>query len=138
MNSKVDHRIEVAVVGEGGESVKRDAFSPTTFENPIAPKSSSGSTGKAIAAKMITQAGSYFVSNYGNLSGDYIGQTRINEGIELAGLVGMALTGWAGAAAAIGAVAVRAANRYTNVKKSEAISNAMQLRTGLIRGRSKW
>lgn len=92
-----------------------------------------GSTSKAIAIHMGRQALSYAVSNYGNLTGDYIGQTRINEGLEIAGLIGMAASGWVGAAAAVGSVAIKAVNRYVEVKKSEIQSNAMRIRTGASR-----
>ncbi len=92
-----------------------------------------GSASKAIAIHMGKQALSYAVSNYGNLTGDYIGQTRINEGLEIAGLIGMAASGWVGAAAAVGSVAIKAVNRYVDVKKSEIQSNAMRIRTGASR-----
>ena len=92
-----------------------------------------GSTSKAIAIHMGRQALSYAVSNYGNLTGDYIGQTRINEGLEIAGLIGMAASGWVGAAAAVGSVVIKAVNRYVDVKKSEIQSNAMRIRTGASR-----
>lgn len=92
-----------------------------------------GSTSKAIAIHMGRQALSYAVSNYGNLTGDYIGQTRINEGLEVAGLIGMAASGWVGAAAAVGSVVIKAVNRYVDVKKSEIQSNAMRIRTGASR-----
>ena len=92
-----------------------------------------GSTSKAIAIHMGRQALSYAVSNYGNLTGDYIGQTRINEGLEVAGLIGMAASGWVGAAAAGGSVVIKAVNRYVDVKKSEIQSKAMRIRTGASR-----
>lgn len=93
-----------------------------------------GSTSKAIAIHMGKQALSYAVSNYGNLTGDYIGQARINETLEVAGLIGMAVAGgWVGVAAAVGSVAIKAVNRYVEVKKSEIQSNAMRIRTGASR-----
>ena len=93
-----------------------------------------GSASKAIAVHMGKQALSYAVSNYGNLTGDYIGQARINETLEVAGLIGMAVAGgWVGVAAAVGSVAIKAVNRYVDVKKSEIQSNAMRIRTGASR-----
>ena len=93
-----------------------------------------GSASKAIAIHMGKQALSYAMSNYGNLTGDYIGQARINETLEVAGLIGMAVAGgWVGVTAAVGAVAIKAVNRYVDVKKSEIQSNAMRIRTGASR-----
>lgn len=93
-----------------------------------------GSASKTIAIHMGKQALSYAMSNYGNLTGDYIGQTRINETLEVAGLIGMAVAGgWVGVTAAVGAVAIKAVNRYVDVKKSEIQSNAMRIRTGASR-----
>lgn len=93
-----------------------------------------GSASKAIAVHMGKQALSYAVSNYGNLTGDYIGQARINETLEVAGLIGMAVAGgWVGVAAAVGSLAIKAVNRYVDVKKSEIHSNAMRIRTGASR-----
>lgn len=93
-----------------------------------------GSASKTIAIHMGKQALSYAVSNYGNLTGDYIGQARINETLEVAGLIGMAVAGgWVGVAAAVGSVAIKAVNRYVDVKKSEIQSNAMRIRTGASR-----
>lgn len=93
-----------------------------------------GSASKTIAIHMGKQALSYAVSNYGNLTGDYIGQARINETLEVAGLIGMAVAGgWVGVAAAVGSLAIKAVNRYVDVKKSEIHSNAMRIRTGASR-----
>lgn len=93
-----------------------------------------GSASKTIAIHMGKQALSYAVSNYGNLTGDYIGQARINETLEVTGLIGMAVAGgWVGVAAAVGSLAIKAVNRYVDVKKSEIHSNAMRIRTGASR-----
>ena len=117
---------------EAGQSqMQAPMQSQSAQTEALASKTSKfGSTSKAIATYMGKQALSYGLSNYGNLTGDHIGQTRINEGLEVAGLIGMAASGWVGAAAALGSVAVKAVNRYVDVKKSEIQSNAMRIRTG--------
>ena len=90
-----------------------------------------GSTSKTIAIHMGKQALSFAASNYGNLTGDHIGQEHINEALEIAGLIGMAVAGGAvGATAALGAVAIKGVNRYVDIKKSEITSNALRIRTG--------
>lgn len=92
-----------------------------------------GSASKAIAIHMGKQALNYALSNYGNLTGDYIAQARISETLELAGLIAMAASGPVGMVAAAGNVAIKAFNRYIDVRKSEIQSNAMRIRTGASR-----
>lgn len=89
-----------------------------------------GSASKAIAIHMGKQALNYALSNYGNLTGDHITQARISETLELAGLIAMAASGPVGMVAAAGNVAIKAFNRYIDVRKSEIQSNAMRIRTG--------
>ncbi len=100
-------------------------------------ESKGAGTGKAIASYMGKQALSYALSNYGNLTGDHLGQTRINEGLEIAGLITMAASGWVGLAAAIGSVAVKGVNRFVDVRKSEIASEAIRQRIGLSRSGSR-
>lgn len=89
-----------------------------------------GSTSKAIAIHMGRQALNYALSNYGNLTGDHITQARISETLELAGLIAMAASGPVGMVAAAGNVAIKAFNRYIDVRKSEIQANALKVRTG--------
>jgi hypothetical protein len=118
-----------------GQSASQEVKSPIGDQNAkaeaLAEKTSKfGSISKAIAVQMGKQALNYALSNYGSLTGDYITQNKISEMLEVGSLIAMAASGWVGAAAAIGAVAVKAVNRYVDVKKSEIQSNAMQIRTG--------
>lgn len=89
-----------------------------------------GSASKAIAIHMGKQALNYALSNYGNLTGDHITQARISETLELAGLIAMAASGPVGMVAAAGNVAIKAFNRYIDVRKSEIQANALKVRTG--------
>ena len=136
-----DNYIHVRITkGEGAEGIQKSGqpTSETSFTPSPQPKSPndgkiSGIKTGAINTALINlgkQAMSYGLSNYGDLTGDHIGQTRINEGLEVAGLIGMAASGWVGAAAALGSVAVKAVNRYVDIKKSEITSNALRIRTG--------
>jgi hypothetical protein len=130
---------------EGGNQVNANAsevsFAPSggEFAKANEGKISDIRTG-AINAGLIglgKQALSYGLSNYGDLTGDHIGQTRLNEGLEVAGLVGMALSSPVGAIAALGSVGIKAANRYIDVKKSEIASEALRQRVGLSRSGSR-
>ncbi len=114
------------------------SFAPTATP-PVSPNDGmvNNLRGGAINTALVSlgkRALDYGLSNYGNLTGDHIGQARINETLEVAGLIGMAVAGgWVGVAAAVGAVAIKAVNRYVDVKKSEIQSNAMRIRTGASR-----
>ncbi len=105
--------------------------------NKLVKKSAGGGVGKAIAISMGKQALAYATSNYGNLTGDYINQANISEGIEIAGLLAMGISSPVGAAAAIGAIAIRAVNRYIDVRKSETVSANMKERLGIAKGGSR-
>lgn len=55
---------------------------------------------KTIAVNMISKGAQYVMSNYGNLTGDYMTQSNINSLIEIGSLAAMAATGPVGVAAA--------------------------------------
>lgn len=132
-------KIENEIIGsELSESTTQVANEAPQAQPEKAVKQSMGAgIGKAVAANMAKQALAYATSNYGTLTGDYIGQTHINEALELGGLAAMAATGWVGIAAAVGNVGVRIANRYIDVQKSEIASANLRERTGLTRSGSR-
>lgn len=139
-----EYRIKVTneIVGlENGADGTNNAVGGSQDQNQTAnklvKKSAGGGVGKAIAVNMGKQALAYATSNYGNLTGDYINQAHISEGIEMAGLLAMGLSSPVGAAAAIGAVGIRAVNRYIDVRKSETVSANLKERTGLTKGGSR-
>ena len=136
---KVTNEIVGLENGGGQSQIDNGTSEPAQNQNAkaVVKKSASGGVGKAVAVNMGKQAFSYATSNYGNLTGDYIGQANISEGFEIAGLIAMAATGWIGAAAAIGAIGVKAVNRFVDVRKSEVASANMRERTGLSKGGSR-
>lgn len=140
MNKQVDHVIEVRTVGENGELLRKDPHDPTGFDSPVAPKANKkakDSVTKLMALQMGKQALGYGLSNYGNLTGDYIGQARLNDALNAAGMIGTALTGPVGLAVVAGQVAIAGFNRYADVQKSKVISQNMQARVGISIGGSR-
>lgn len=86
---------------------------------------------KAIAAYMGKQAANYAVSNYGNLTGDYIAQANIQGTIEVAGLMALAVTGPVGAVAAGAGLALRAASKTIDISKQNQQTAYLRERTGM-------
>lgn len=122
-----------------------NAQSPTPAQDPNIPQlpsnastqsiveNTQNSVVKTMAVQMGRQALQYALSNYGNLTGDYVGQSNISAGIEIGSLALMTITGGAvGALAAIGALTVKNLNYYLDVKKSENQARAMRERVGLL------
>lgn len=100
----------------------------------------SGAKGKAINVAMVylgKQALNYGLSNYGSLTGDYIGQEKIGAGIELLGLAALVSTGWMGVVAAGTSVGIKAINRGIDISKSRVASNLQMERLGLTQGGSR-
>lgn len=94
-------------------------------------KNSKDNASKAIAAYMGKQAANYAVSNYGNLTGDYIAQANIQGAIELGGMIGLAFTGPLGAAVALTGIALKAAAEQTEIYKSNLATSNLRERVGM-------
>lgn len=99
--------------------------------NPKTKKESSN-IAKTMAIYMGKQAAQYLVSNYGNLTGDYMGQANLSAGIELGSMAMMVAKGGpVGAVVAAGTLAVKGLNYYLDNKKSENRARALRERVGL-------
>lgn len=103
------------------------------------PTHSAGGIGisKAVAANFVSKGAQYAISNYGNWTGDYQTQSSINSTLELASLVGIALTGTAGAVAAGTTFAVRGVDYFVHTKKRSQEIEYLRARTGMFDGRSR-
>lgn len=122
---KIDHSISGD--SSGSENVDAEQNSVITKE-----KSNGKSVSKTIAIYMAKQAVGYAVSNYGNLTGDYIAQANIQGTIEVAGLIALAVSSPVGAVAAGASLAVKIANMsIENYKKNISIAQLRE-RTGMM------
>lgn len=135
---RIPIQAEIKVLKQEG-----NAQSPTPAQDPNTPQlpsnastiveNTQNSVVKTMAVQMGRQALQYALSNYGNLTGDYVGQSNISAGIEIGSLALMSMTGGVvGALAAIGALTVKNLNYYLDVKKSENQARAMRERVGLL------
>jgi len=94
-------------------------------------KKSKDSVSKAVAMQMAKQAANYAVSNYGNLTGDYIAQANIQGAIELGGMIGLAATGPVGAAVAFTGLMLKVASEQTEIYKKNLATSNLRERTGM-------
>lgn len=78
-----------------------------------------------------SKAISYGVSNYGNLTGDYLVQSNIQGAIDLGRTIGMALTGVPGLIAAVGGLAIKEASRQLEIYKKNQNVSLLRERTGM-------
>ena len=91
-----------------------------------------GGTVNAIIVQTAKKAISYGISNYGNLTGDYITQANVQGILELGGMVATAATGPIGSIAVIGDLAVREINRQVELTKKNQNTQLLRARTGMI------
>lgn len=82
----IDHNIETSDEQTGGQL--SETSSPEKSAKKQQSEAKTGATAKLVGVYIGKQAFQWATSNYGNLTGDYLGQAWINESIELAGLVG--------------------------------------------------
>ena len=112
---------------EGGGEIGGGNATPETTQKKQTEQGKTGSTaGKLIGVYVAKQAFQWATSNYGNMTGDYIGQQWISEGIEIAGLTVAALKSPTGVAVAGAVLAKKAIDKAVEVQKSR--QNAQQLR----------
>ena len=118
----INHNIE-----GGGGQIDGGTTTPETTQKKQVEQSKTGSTaGKLIGVYVAKQAFQWATSNYGNMTGDYIGQQWISEGIEITGLAIAALKSPMGLAVAGAVLAKKAIDKAVEVQKSR--QNAQQLR----------
>ena len=118
----INHNIE-----SGGGQIDGGTTTPETTQKKQVEQSKTGSTaGKLVGVYIAKQAFQWATSNYGNMTGDYIGQQWISEGIEIAGLTVAALKSPTGVAVAGAVLAKKAIDKAVEVQKSR--QNAQQLR----------
>lgn len=111
-----------------------ESATPEQTQKKIAKEASneaSGSVSKLVAIQIGKQALQYGMSNYGNLTGDYVGQANISAGLQVAGLVAMASQGPLGIAAAVTSLGIQAANYGIDMAKKRRETEFLRERTGM-------
>lgn len=90
-----------------------------------------GGVTNAVVANVAKKAIQYGISQYGNLTGDYVTQANISAMIEIGGLVAMAATGPVGIAAAVTSLGIQAANYGIDMAKKRRETEFLRERTGM-------
>jgi len=136
VNDKKEYKISVTNDIVGLERVPGDISKPqdpVEAADKLKKEASSGSVGKTIAVRMGQQALSFAVSNYGNLTGDYITQEKIQAGIEIAGTIAaMAFGGPVGIMYGISNIAIKAITAGVDKIKQNREVDFLRARTGMI------
>lgn len=101
------------------ESDVKDTESPSTTQTPKEREKEDKSVGRVIAVQFAKKAATWAVSGYGDLTGDYLRQTTINEAISAATLVGQAFSSPLGAAMTVATLGISAANKAVELRKNE-------------------
>ena len=107
---------------------------PEQTQKKIAKEASneaSGSVSKLVAIQMGKQALQFGMSNYGNLTGDYVTQANIGAGVQIAGLVAMASQGPLGIAAAVFSLSTQALNNGLGIAKKNREVQFLRERVGM-------
>ena len=124
----INHNIE-----GGGGQIDGGTTTPETTQKKQVEQSKTGSTaGKLIGVYVAKQAFQWATSNYGNMTGDYIGQQWISEGIEITGLAIAALKSPMGLAVAGAVLAKKAIDKADEVQKSKQDAQQLRERVGGI------
>lgn len=108
--------------------------SPASAQKKVVKTAASGSSvAKIVGIQLGKKALQYATSNYGNLTGDYIGQAQISEGLEIAGYVGIiAASPILGTAAVATSIGIKAINRTVEIKKQRQEVEILSARTGRV------
>ncbi len=94
--------------------------------------------GMSVAAHLGKKGMNYVVSNYGNLTGDYLTQARIQETMALGfNLVLLVKGGFIGATVVASQYGTQILDRSVNIRKSEIASEMMRNRLGISKGGSR-
>ena len=106
---------------------------PSKAAERLERETAASGIGKTIAIRMGQQAISYAIGNYGNLTGDYVTQERIQAGIEVMGITTTMITGGPiGIAFGVGVLAIKAIGQATATYKNNLTVDMLRLRTGMI------
>lgn len=124
---------EVVGLEQIGIAKPGEPIDPAKASEKLEKETAASGVGKTIAIRMGQQALSYAIGNYGNLTGDYVTQERIQAGIEMIGLATTMITGGPiGIAFGVGVLAIKAIGQATATYKNNLTVDMLRLRTGMI------
>jgi hypothetical protein len=86
---------------------------------------------KTLLFSVGSKAIQYGISNYGNLMGDYVGQTNAQAAIELVGMIAIAASSPIGFATAIAGLGIKEVSRQLDVYQKNLNAQMLRERIGL-------
>lgn len=128
-------KIDNEIVGLEKVNVATDPqrqLAPDKAAEALKQQASMSGVGKTIAIILGKQALNYVVSNYGNLTGDYVTQQNIQAGIEIASTVALLASGPVGTVVAAGNIGVRLLNDFMTREKHNRDVEILRMRTGMM------
>lgn len=131
---RIPINVELIATESKGTPSPTSKATPAQTQKKLAKEASneaSGSVSKLVAIQMGKQALQYGMSNYGNLTGDYVTQANIGAGVQIAGLVAMASQGPLGIAAAVFSLSTQALNNGLDIAKKNREVQFLRERVGM-------
>jgi len=132
---RIPINVELIATESKGTPSPTSKATPGQTQKKLAKEASneaSGSVSKVVAIQVGKRALQYGIQNYGNLTGDYVGQANISAGLQVAGLVAMALQGPVGIAAAAVSLGTQALSYGIDMNKRNREAQFLRERTGMI------
>lgn len=130
---RIPINIELIATESKGTPSPTSKATPDQTQKKLAKEASneaSGSVSKVVAIQVGKRALQYGIQNYGNLTGDYVGQANISAGLQVAGLVAMALQGPVGIAAAAVSLGTQALSYGIDMNKRNREAQFLRERVG--------
>lgn len=131
---RIPINIELIATESKGTPSPTSKATPDQTQKKLAKEASneaSGSVSKVVAIQVGKRALQYGIQNYGNLTGDYVGQANISAGLQVAGLVAMALQGPVGIAAAAVSLGTQALSYGIDMNKRNREAQFLRERVGM-------
>lgn len=124
-------RVDTNIIdGTESKEIEQQPASTEKSAKKAAGKSRDKNLGAVAVVQIAKQALNFGLSNYGNLTGDYVTQTQIKAGITIAATVAtIAINPILGTAAAIGAIGTQALTTIIEVNKKERETALLRQRT---------
>ena len=131
---RIPINVELIATESKGTPSPTSKVTPDQTQKKLAKEASneaSGSVSKVVAIQVGKRALQYGIQNYGNLTGDYVGQANISAGLQVAGLVAMALQGPVGIAAAAVSLGTQALSYGIDMNKRNREAQFLRERVGM-------
>ena len=131
-NKEIHVIVENVITDNTSQGASSGSSIPTSDPPQQKAQSKTSSIGKAVIANAVNQAGQFALSNYGNLTGDYVTQQNVQGGLEMFGLGAMALSGPIGAGVTVGTLVIKGVNRQVEIVKKNQNVDLLKARTGMM------